>query len=125
LDELKELTDPFYLLPIPFKLKGLVEPYDGTPDKDIQSVLHVGLTELNSLLQNVPNMDRNNRSVDVELKDALEWCFNNSVLVKPTDKNLGTALVSTVWYEEKVTAFITNNKGYQIIDVDLAHTLVI
>jgi len=125
LDELKESTDPFYLLPIPFKLKGLAELYDSTPDKDIQSVLHAGLTELNSLLQNVPNMDRNNRSVDVELKDALEWCFNNSVLVKPTDKNLGTALVSTVWYEEKVSAFITNNKGYQIIDIDQACALAI
>ena len=47
------------------------------------------------MLSNVPNLDRNNRSVDVELKDAVEWCFTENILVKPTDKNLGTALVST------------------------------
>ena len=63
----------------------------------------------------MPNLDRNCRSVDVELKDSLEWCFDNDVLIKPTDKNLGTALVSTVWYEQKVSSFLLSNKGYTLI----------
>jgi hypothetical protein len=125
LDKLKETTDPFYLIPIPFKLTGRVKPYDGSPDKRILDVLHAGWTEFKSLLENVPNVDRNRRTVDVESKDALEWCFDNDVLIKPTDKNLGTALVSTAWYESKVSAFILNNKGYSIISEDEARTLTI
>jgi len=116
--------DSFYNIPIPFVLKGLVEPYKGTPDKRIISILQSGWTELNTLLSNVPNLDRNNRSVDVESKDAFKWCFENNVLIKPTDKNLGTALVSTVWYDEKVSSFITNNKGYAIVSEEEAHTLL-
>jgi hypothetical protein len=73
----------------------------------------------------VLNVDRNNRSVDVESKDALEWCFNNDILIKPTDKNLGTALVSAAWYESKVSTFILNNKGYKIIPETEARTLCI
>ena len=61
----------------------------------------------------------------MESKNALEWCFDNDILVKPTDKNLGTALVSSVWYEQKVSAFILNNKGYAFISEDEARTLVI
>ena len=116
--------DPFFAIPIPFKLSGHVKPFEGRPDKDIVRILQAGWTELNSLLLNVPNLDRNNRSVDVESKDAVEWCFNNDILVKPTDKNLGTALVSTAWYEQKVSSFILSNKGYTLILEDEAHTLV-
>jgi hypothetical protein len=123
-DKDKDSSDPFYLLPIPLKLSGQAKPYDKEPDKHIQSILSAGWTELKSLLRNVPNVDRNNRSVDVESKDALEWCFDNDILVKPTDKNLGTALVSTVWYEPKVSAFILNNKGYNLISEDEACTLI-
>ena len=36
--------------------------------------------------------------------------------MKPTDKNLGTALVSLEWYDDAICNFICNNKGYQIID---------
>jgi len=116
--------DSFYNIPIPFALKGLVLPYEGVPDKRIVSILQSGWTELETLLSNVPNLDRNNRSVDVESKDAFEWCFENNVLIKPTDKNLSTTLVSTVWYEEKVSSFITNNRGYAIITEDKACTLL-
>jgi hypothetical protein len=125
LEKLKETTDPFYLIPVPFNLKGRAAPYEWTPDKYIQSILHTGWTELKSLLQNVLNVDRNNRSVDVESKDALEWCFNNDILIKPTDKNLGTALVSAAWYESKVSTFILNNKGYNIIPEAEARALCI
>ena len=116
--------DPFYSLPIPFVLKGHVKPFNGRPDKDIVRVLQAGWRELNSLLSNVPNLDRNNRSVDVESKDAVEWCFAENVLVKPTDKNLGTALVSTAWYEQMVSKFILSNKGYTLISEDEARTFV-
>src|SRR5260370_36902059 len=89
---------PFFNMPIPFKLHGLVEPFKGSKDESIKRILQAGWRELNSLLSNVPNLDRNTRSVAVELKDALGWCFDNDILIKPTDKNLGTALVSMSWY---------------------------
>ena len=114
--------DPFYSLPIPFKLSGYVQPFDGQRDESIVRILKAGWRELNSLLSNVPNLDRNGRSVDVELKDALEWCFENDVLIKATDKNLGTALVSTRWYEEKVSNFLLSNKGYALISEGEART---
>ena len=79
---------------------------------------------VNSLLSNVPNLDRNGRSVDVESKDALKWCFSNDILVKPTDKNLGTTLVSTTWYKQKVSNFILSNDGYAIISEDEARTFI-
>ena len=71
----------------------------------------------------MPNLDRNGRSVAVKLKDSLEWCFNNNVLIKVTDKNLGTALVSTAWYEQKVSNFLLSNKGYTLISKGEACTL--
>ena len=114
--------DPFYSLPILFKLHGKVTAFDGVPDKSIVRILKEGWRELNSLLSNVPNLDRNSRSVDVKLKDSLEWCFNNDVLIKPTDKNLGTALVSTAWYEQKVSNFLLSNKGYALISEGEART---
>ena len=125
MQEKDDSSDPFYSIPVPFKLTGLAKPYEGKPNESILRILEAGWTEFNSLLSNVPNLDRNHQSVEVESKNALEWCFDNDILVKPTDKNLGTALVSSVWYEQKVSAFIRNNKGYSFISEDEACTLVI
>src|SRR5258706_11871586 len=116
--------DPFYSIPIPFKLKGHVLPFEGKPDESIMRILQAGWRELNSLLSNVPNLDRNDRSVEVESKDVLEWLFAENILVKATDKNLGTALVSMDWYESKVSSFLLSNKGYTFISEDEARTLV-
>ncbi len=99
-------------------------PFEGTPDKSIVRILQAGWRELNSLLSNVPNLDRNNCSIEVESKNALKWCFTEDVLVKATDKNLGTALVSLAWYEEKVSSFLLSNKGYSLISEDEACTFV-
>ena len=120
----KDSDDPFYSLPIPFKLSGWAKPYEGKPNEDAWRILQAGWRELNSLLSNVPNLDRNGRSVEVESKDALQWCFDNDILVKPTDKNLGTALVSAAWYESKVSDFILKNKGYALISEEEARTVV-
>ena len=106
------IDDPFFDMPIPFKLKGAVDPFEGTPHPWVAEILNAGWTELKSLLRNVPNIDRNNCLVEVESKESLQWCWDNNVLIKPTDKNLGTALVSTDWYNEKVNAFILANDGY-------------
>src|SRR5258706_2994962 len=74
--------DPFYLTPIPFKLHGHVLPFEGDRDRRIMRILQAGWRDLNSLLSNVPNLDRNGRSFEVESKNALEWCFTENVLVK-------------------------------------------
>jgi len=124
LDRENDEVDPFYAIPIPFKLSGFVEPFEGKWDDSVVRILQAGWTELRSLLSNVPNLDRNGRSFDVESKSALEWCFDNDVLIKPTDKNLGTAVVSRAWYEEKVSSFLLSNKGYALISEDEARTLV-
>src|SRR5258706_5495417 len=116
--------DPFYSIPIPFKLKGHVLPFEGKPDKSIMHILHAGWRELNSLLSNVPNLDRNDQSIEVELKEVLEWLFAENILMKATDKNLGTALVSMDWYESKVSSFLLSNKGYTFISEDEACTLI-
>ncbi len=116
--------DPFYSIPIPFKLKGHVLPFEGKPDKSIMHILQAGWRELNSLLSNVPNLDRNDQSIEVELKEVLEWLFAENILVKATDKNLGTALVSMDWYESKVSSFLLSNKGYTFISEDEACTLI-
>src|SRR5258706_14924832 len=115
MEKSEDSSDPFYDMPIPFKLKGHVLPFEGTPDKSIMRILQAGWRELNSLLSNVPNLDRNNRSVEVESNDVLEWCFAENILVKATDKKLGTALVSLDWYESKDSAFLMSNKGYTFI----------
>jgi len=60
------IEDPFFTIPIPFALLGEVKPYTGTPDERIVCILQKGQTELYSLLLNMPSLDRNNRSVDVE-----------------------------------------------------------
>ena len=52
--------DPFYHIPIPFKLSSHVLPFEGKPDKSIVHILQAGWRELNSLLSNVPILDRNN-----------------------------------------------------------------
>ena len=116
--------DPFYTIPIPFKLKGEVKPFEGKPDESIIHILQAGWRELNSLLSNVLNLDRNNRSFEVESKNTVKWCFNKNVLIKPTDKNLSTALVSKAWYEQKVSNFLLSNKGYSLISEEEACTLV-
>ena len=115
--------DPFYSMPILFKLTSFVKPFEGKRDESIERILKEGWRELNSLLSNVPNLDRNRRSIDVISKDALEWCFDNNVLIKATDKNLGTALVSIAWYEQKVSSFLLSNKGYSLISEGEARTL--
>ena len=110
---------------IPFKLKGAVDPYEGSPHPWVAEILNAGWTELKSLLGNVPNIDRNNRSVEVESKESLQWCWDNSVLIKPTDKNLSTALVSAEWYNEKVDAFILANDGYRFVTDEEARAILI
>jgi hypothetical protein len=125
-DHLAELeegrsNDPFYGIPIPFevakvgkdKKRRMREPQ---PDDDkLETILQAGWTELGNLLKNVPYLDKNDRSVKIELKDTLEWCTQHCVLVKPTDKNLGTALVTQEWYTEKVDNFLLNTKGYKVV----------
>jgi hypothetical protein len=125
-DHLAELeegrsNDPFYGIPIPFEIakvgkdkkRRVREPQ---PDDDkLETILQAGWTELGNLLKNVPYLDKNDRSVKIELKDTLEWCTQHRVLVKPTDKNLGTALVTQEWYTEKVDNFLLNTKGYKIV----------
>jgi hypothetical protein len=124
----KKSTDPFYNLPIPFKSKDPkhTKPLgeDFVKDERIDAILQRGWTELSHLLKNVPSLDRNERSVDLELKNCLEWCWDNNVLIKPTDKNLGTALISIRWYNEKVSNFLLNNPGYRIISQNEARSLL-
>ena len=53
----------------------------------------------------VPNYKR-------ELTALREWRKTNSVLVLQSDKNLGTTVVSSQWYSEKLDALVLNNKDF-------------
>jgi hypothetical protein len=120
-------TDPFYKVPIPYVMRHEPSTFrEGeSRDRDIEDILKHGQTELFTLLENMPSFNKGDSSVGVELTNTLKWCSDNNVLIKPTDKNLGTALVSIDWYNEKVTEFIKNNKGYKIIHPKLARKLLI
>ena len=102
-------------------------PYTDKPDKQviravpwIEEAFDLGWGEIDRVLSSTPMSKRTGRPRVIDLNEALRWLESNQVLVKPTDKNLGTALVSLEWYDDVICNFIRNNKGYQIVDFAIA-----
>ena len=113
-NEIKEPSDEFFGLPVPFVEK----PVPGTAPLVpwIAEAFDLGWQQIDRVLLSTPMIDRGGRPRAVDLNEALRWLEPQRILVKPTDKNLGTALVSLDWYDDAVCSFIRNNKGYQIVD---------
>ena len=52
-----------------------------------------------------------------ELKILRNWRNQNNLLVLQSDKNLGTTIVSSKWYNEKLDALVLNNRNFtEIVD---------
>ena len=114
LREEKELSDEFFGLPVPFIER--VVPGTTPLVPWIAEAFDLGWGQIDRVLSSSPTVDRDGRPRAVDLNEALRWLEPNKILVKPTDKNLGTALVSLDWYDDAVCSFIRNNAGYQIVD---------
>jgi hypothetical protein len=108
------LSDEFFQLPVPYIEKIVPDSLSMTPW--IEEAFDLGWQQIDRVLAPTPIDNRNDRPRAVDLNEALRWLEPNKVLVKPTDKNLGTALVSLEWYDDAICSFIRNNKGYLIID---------
>jgi len=106
-------SDEFFKLPVPFIAK---EKPSGREVPWIAEAFDLGWQEIDRVLQSSPTVNRDGRPRAIDLTQALRWLKSNKILVKPTDKNLGTALVSLDWYDDAICNFIRNNKGYLIID---------
>jgi hypothetical protein len=114
LEEEYKPSDEFFRLPVPFVTRE--QPSSAREVPWIAEAFELGWQEVDRVLQSSPTVNREGRSRAIDLNEALRWLEPNKVLVKPTDKNLGTALVSLEWYDDAICNFIRNNKGYQIID---------
>jgi hypothetical protein len=108
-------TDEFFDVRVPFtkKVIGADALAEIAP---ITEAFDKGWSRIDAVLRSVPFVDKKDRVRNVSMNEALQSLNTNRLLVKPTDKNLGTVIVSLNWYEEKVHSFITSNKGYKIID---------
>jgi len=116
-------SDEFFRLPVPSTEK--VTPGNNPSVPWIEEAFDLGWGLINRVLSSTPMVDKASRPRVIDLNEALRWLESNRILVKPTDKNLGTALVSLEWYDDAICSFIRNNKGYQIIDHSIAQVRLI
>jgi hypothetical protein len=116
-------SDEFFRLPVPFVEK--LRPPEVKEVLWIAEAFDLGWGEIDRVLSSMPTVNRDNRPRAVDLNEAQRWLESNQILVKPTDKNLGTALVTLDWYDNTICNFIRNNRGYQIINQAVAQVRLI
>src|SRR5258706_2611331 len=122
-EEEKDTVDKFFRLHVPLMEQDLPGNLPAVPW--IEETFDLGWGEIDRVLSSSPMVNRTGRPRAVDLNEALCWLKPNKVLVKPTNKNLGTALVSLDWYDDAICDFIRNNKGYQICDQAVAQSRLI
>ena len=118
-DQEQKYSDEFFRLPVPYVETELQEG-GGRVVQWIEEAFDLGWDEIDRVLTSTPMGTRDGRPTAVDLNEASRWLEDNAILVKPTDKNLGTALVTLDWYDDAICNFIRNNKGYQICDPAVA-----
>ncbi len=117
------IKQPEYSIDIP------VPPFTRGPVADcdvaevITQALESGRSELVRMTQEAPKFRVEARTRGLAVDEAFEWLTDNRVLVKQTDKNLGTVLVPVDWYEEKVLDHLRNTPCYQPITENHAYAL--
>ena len=116
-------SDEFFRLPVPFVVRETPGPTHVVPW--IEEAFDLGWGEIDRVLSSTPMINKDGRPRAVDLKGALRWLESHKILVKPTDKNLGTALVSLEWYDDAICSFIKSNRGYQIVDPAIAQVRLI
>jgi hypothetical protein len=116
-------SDEFFRLPVPFVEKLVPREVPEVPW--IAEAFDLGWGENDCVLSSMPTVNKDGHPRVINLNEAQHWLESNKILVKPTDKNLGTALVTLDWYDDAICSFIRNNRGYQIIDHALAQVHLI
>jgi hypothetical protein len=90
-------TDKFFSIPMLFKSKDVAPPAGKTDwDFDVITAFDKGWMDINCVLCSVPYADKHDCVQLVELNEVLGWLEHNHLLVKPTDKNLMTALIVAI-----------------------------
>jgi len=98
LQEEEQPSDKFFRLPVPY----IMQPADPSKVPEvlwIEEAFDLGWGMINCVLSSSPIDNKDSRPRAIDLNEALHWLESNKILVKPTDKNLGTALVSLEWYD--------------------------
>lgn len=121
--QLEEARGDCYLsISFPYLSKGVPEIEGG--DATLLEALDLGRLELLRQTHKAPKVTEERRMQNIRPDEALTWCRENRVLVKQTDKNLGTVAVSASWYERKVKDFLTGIPFFEEISEFEAHTSV-
>jgi len=90
---------------------------DTTP-KWVEDMLDRGKTELTRQIRAIPNSVMEAKVPPKYRRDLTtlqNWRKTNNYLVLQSDKNLGTTVVSSEWYNEKLDALVINNRDFELI----------
>jgi len=104
-----------YSIPVPVPPFSKGPPQDLDHGDDFQAALDKGRSVLAAQVQEAPFILRESRQQALDTSAAFAWLAENRVLVKQTDKNLGTVVVPVDWYQEKVIDFLTSGGSYEEI----------
>ena len=102
--------NPQYRIPKP---ETLAVP--ATTPRWVEDMLDRGRTELVKELRAIPDSAEGSTvypNYQSELKILRNWRIQNNLLVLQSDKNLGTTIVSSKWYNEKLDALVLNNRDF-------------
>ena len=102
--------NPQYRIPKP---ETLAVP--ATTPRWVEDMLDRGRTELINQLRAIPDSAEGSTvypNYQSELKILRNWRNQNNLLVLQSDKNLGTTIVSSKWYNEKLDALVLNNRDF-------------
>jgi hypothetical protein len=102
--------NPQYRIPKP---ETIAVP--ATTPKWVEDMLDRGRTELLRQIGAIPDSTKKapvNPKYQRDLKNLRNWRNMNNYLVLQSDKNLGTTIVCSKWYNEKLDALVLNNSGF-------------
>ena len=107
--------NPQYFIPKP---ETLAVPT--TTPRWVEDMLDRGRMELINQLRAIPDSAKGSKvypNYQSELKILRIWRNQNNLLELQSDKNLGTTIVSSKWYNEKLDALVSNNRDFiEIVD---------
>ena len=102
--------NPQYRIPEP---ETLAVPL--TTPRWVEDMLDRGRTELVKQLRAIPDSAEESTvypNYQSQLKILRNWRNHNNLLVLQSDKNPGTTIVSSKWYNEKLDALVLNNRDF-------------
>ncbi|KAG8773153.1 hypothetical protein FRC16_005459, partial [Serendipita sp. 398] len=94
---------------LPYQIPIIPREYGDVESVTIEGIeegILEGWSELNRQVQLVPEQEGLEQPWMLKFGKTFEWLEENNILVKQTDKNLGTVLVSADWYKVQVMKFL-------------------